>query len=291
MISKLILGTVQLGLDYGINNQSGKPSLHTAFDILNLAFDNGIKILDTAEAYGNSQEVIGKFQKDNPSKKFNIITKLAAKHSLKNNELLGHISRNCSILSTDQLHGYMFHNYQSFKSNTKLYDEILLAKTEGLIKNAGISLYTNDEIEDIISNYSDFDFIQVPFNLFDNQSKRKAFLEKAKRKGIEIHTRSVFLQGLFFKESSTISKNLQPLTSYLETLENIKEKMSLSTEILALQYVLQKKYIDYVLIGIENTDQLISNINICNKKIDIPHEIIDAISVSEEELLNPSNWN
>ena len=73
MLSKLILGTVQLGLNYGVNNSSGKPSKEKAFDILNSAYDGGIRTLDTAEAYGNSQEVIGSFMKDNPKKKFNII--------------------------------------------------------------------------------------------------------------------------------------------------------------------------------------------------------------------------
>ncbi len=292
MTNKLILGTVQLGLNYGINNLTGKPSLEKAFDILHVAFDNGIRILDTAEAYGDSQEVIGKFQKENPQKRFNIITKLDAGHSLKDNELLNHILKNCKILGADHLFGYMFHNYQSFKNNVSFYDEILLAKKKGFIEKAGISLYSNNEIEDIISNYSNFDFIQIPFNLFDNQSKRKKLLEKAKSKGIEVHTRSVFLQGLFFKNNDAeLHEKLIPLMPYLKTLESVKEKEVLNTEALALQYVLQKKYIDYVLIGVESVKQLLSNISICNEKVNIPHDIIDAIDVTEEELLNPSNWN
>ncbi|WP_103069047.1 aldo/keto reductase [Aquimarina sediminis] len=291
MINKLILGTVQLGLDYGINNQSGKPSLESAFNILETAFTSGIRILDTAEAYGNSQEVIGKFQKENPDKKFKIITKLNGQHTLQTNDLLDHILENCEVLGVSDLYGYMFHNYQSFKNNTSFYDEILLAKTKGIIEKAGISLYTNGEIEDIISNYSDFDFIQIPFNLFDNESKRKELLEKAKDKGIEVHTRSVFLQGLFFKKSTEVPKKLNPLLPYLKTLKNIQEKEVLSTEALALQYVLQKEYINYVLIGVESVEQLLNNIKICKEKISFPHDVIDAIHVVEDELLNPSNWN
>ncbi|MBQ4801423.1 aldo/keto reductase [Aquimarina sp. MMG015] len=291
MTDKLILGTVQLGLDYGINNQSGKPSLKTAFDILHIAYDNGIRVLDTAEAYGNSQEVIGKFHKDNPKKTFNVITKLDPGYKLENKDLLSRILKSCEILETKELFGYMFHNYQSFKKNTDSYDKILHAKSKRIIKKAGISLYTNAEIEDIISNYSDFDFIQIPFNLFDNQSKRKELLEKAKNAGIEIHTRSVFLQGLFFKDSTEIPNKLNSLAPYLKTLENVKEKEVLNTETLALQYVLQKEYIDYVLIGVESSEQLQNNINFCKEKINIPHHKIDNIRVIEEELLNPSNWN
>ncbi|MEO8934457.1 MAG: aldo/keto reductase [Xanthomarina sp.] len=289
--SKLILGTVQLGLNYGINNKSGKPTLEKAFEILHTAFNNGIRTLDTAEAYGSSQEVIGKFQKENPEKKFRIITKLAANHSVKSNELIKHIGNSCKILNTDKLYGYMFHNYQSFKENTALYNELLLAKDLGLIEKAGISLYSNNEIENIIENYNNFDFIQIPFNLFDNESKRKIILEKAKAANIEIHTRSVFLQGLFFKDCKDIPEKLKPLAHYLETLESIKKSSGINTQTLALQYVLQKKYIDYVLIGVESVDQLMSNIELANSKESIPHEVIDAIQVKEENLLNPSNWN
>ncbi|MCK8523334.1 aldo/keto reductase [Aquimarina sp. D1M17] len=291
MTNKLILGTVQLGLAYGINNQLGKPTLDKAFQILHTAYDNGIRTLDTAEAYGDSQEVIGAFQKKYPHKKFNIITKLSVNLSLKKDELRNHILSNCETLHTDKLLGYMFHNHQGFKKNLDLYDEVLKIRNEGIIEKAGISLYTNDEIEDIIDNYSDFDFIQIPFNLFDNQSKRKDVLEKAKAKNIEIHTRSVFLQGLFFKKIEDIKGKLETLRPYMETLTGIKEKHNLNTQTLTLQYVLQKKYIDAVLIGVESEDQLLGNLSICNGTIDIPHDLIDQISVKEEELLNPSNWN
>ncbi len=291
MKSKLILGTVQLGLNYGINNQSGKPSIEKSFDILHTAFNNGITVLDTAESYGNSQEIIGVFHKKNPNKKFQIITKLSANVDINVKELVIHIANNCKILNTDRLYGYMFHNYNSFKNKVSFYDKILLAKKEGLIAKAGISLYDNSEVEDIITNYSKFDFIQIPFNLFDNASKRKQLLEKAKNKGIEIHSRSVFLQGLFFKENEKIPEDLKPLIKYLKILENIKNNNSVNTDELALQYVLQKKYIDYVLIGVESVEQLLRNIHVCNLNRNVPHNAIDAIQVKEEKLLNPSNWD
>ena len=291
MIEKIVLGTVQLGLDYGINNQHGKPSLEQAFEILEVAFDNGIKTLDTAEAYGNSQEIIGKFQKEQPNKKFQIITKLASNTEIAPKKFIEHIAQNCKILNSDQLFGYMFHNYPSFKAREGLYDKLLLAKKEGLVSKAGISLYGNNEIEDVLNNYDGFDFIQIPFNLFDNDSKRSALLKEAKRKGVEVHTRSVFLQGLFFKPKSKISAKLQPLITYLATLENIKNSTSINTQTLALQYVLQKIYIDHVLIGVETAKQLVDNITNCKIEQTIPHHLIDAIDVKEIELLNPSNWS
>lgn len=291
MINKLILGTVQLGLDYGINNQSGKPTLEKAFDILHTAYDNGIRILDTAEAYGNSVEVIGKFQKKHPNKKFNIISKLAAKANLSPKDFFSHVIENCKVLNTEQLYGYMFHNYNSFKQNTNFYDELLSLKSKGLTLHVGISLYTNEEILDIAKNFSDFDFIQIPFNLLDNDLKRKMAILKAKGRGIKIHTRSTFLQGLFFINPNTLSDNLLTLKPYLQEIEKIKSDCNLTTESLALQYVIQKEYIDHVLVGVETSQQLMNNIKLCESESIIPHSKIDKLNVFESHLLNPSNWS
>lgn len=290
MTNKLILGTVQLGLDYGVNNQHGRPSLKLALEILDKAYDSGIRTLDTAEAYGNSQKVIGTFHKRNPTKIFKVISKLNAKNTI-NTSLSEKINENINTLGVKVLEGYMFHNYSSLKNNPYLFNEALKAKKEGIIKKIGVSLYTNDEIEDIIKNYKTIDFIQAPFNLLDNQQKRKKAFESLKAENIEIHTRSVFLQGLFFSSQKTRNKQTGQLESYLNELDNIKKQYSLSTEKLALQYALQKDYIDYVLIGVETTQQLLQNIAICNNKSHIPHEAVDSINVMESELLNPTNWN
>lgn len=288
---KLVLGTVQLGLNYGINNSYGKPTLEDSFSILETAFDNGLRILDTAESYGNSQEVIGEFHKKYPTKKFKVITKIAANHSVTKLSFIDNIKKNCEILGVEKLHGFMFHNYSSFIQNKEFYEELLKAKELGLIQNAGISLYTNAEIENVVTNFSDFDFIQIPFNLFDNESKRKEAIEKARAKHIDIHTRSVFLQGLFFKSTADLSQKMIPLKPYLEELTLLKTEFKLTTEELALHYVLQKKYIDHVLIGVENVDQLKSNLKTCSKKKEIPHSVLNKINIFEKDLLNPSNWN
>ena len=291
MKNKIILGTVQLGLDYGINNHDGKPSLDTSFEILHYAYDNGIRILDTAESYGDSQEIIGKFQKLHPNKKFKIITKINVVNSFEKVDLIQTILNNCEILHSDKLYGYMFHNYQSLANNKPYYNDLLLAKEKGLIEKAGISLYSNQEVLDVIENYNGFDIIQIPFNLFDNEIKRKAVLLKAKNKGIEIHTRSVFLQGLFFIPIDELSINLKPLSKELMVLDSIKQTYNLSTETLALKYVLEKEYIDHVLIGVESVKQLIANINISKSNLPIPYMIIDEINVKDNNLLNPSLWN
>lgn len=290
MREKIILGTVQLGLNYGVNNTKGKPSELEAFDILKIAYDNGIETLDTAEAYGNSTQVIGDFHKKYPNKKFNVITKLDARVLLSKGDLFKKVKESCKTLNVDKIHGYMFHNFVSFKKNAIFFEELIEAKKQGLIKKIGVSLFSNFELNTILEEYNDIDFIQLPFNLFDNELKRKKHLEKAKYKNIEIHTRSVFLQGLFFKEIKDLSNTLAPFKEPLELIHKISKESDINLGYLALNYALEKEYIDHVLIGVDSKEQL--NLNLQNLKGEkqIPHERINDILIKNEELLNPTNW-
>lgn len=291
MVNKLILGTVQLGIDYGINNQKGKPSLEDSFKILHTAYDKGIRILDSAEAYGNAQEVIGHFHRET-NKHFKIITKLAANQDFSNLNLSEKIRLNCRSLGIASLDTYMFHNYKSFKENKHLYESFIEAKEERLIEKIGISLHSNQEIMDILENYPVFSVIQLPFNVLDNHTKRSDVLQKAQEKGVEIHTRSAFLQGLLFMNVAQLPLKLKPLKPYLEVVQKIREEQQITMAEMALQYAMSKEYIDQVLIGVDSLAQLEANLRI----VDQPYkkEVIaqlDEINVSEEALLNPANWN
>ena len=290
MNSKLILGTVQFGLDYGINNSSGKLSKKSIFKILNYAYQNKIQILDTAESYGDSQKIIGEFIKNNPDKKFKIITKLSASKDLKSIRIEDEIEKNCKILGIDKLYGYMIHNISTLENNSSVYNKLLILKNKNKIEKIGISIYSNNEIENIIENFPGFDFIQIPFNLLDNELKRKTFILLAKQNGMEIHVRSVFLQGLFFKNINKFSRYLNPLIKYIDELNSISKFMNLDISGLALKYPLSKNYIDNVLIGVDSLDQLKINLNNSSLIEQFSFDKIDKINVLEESLLHPKNW-
>lgn len=289
MKSKLILGTVQFGMNYGINNKDGKPSFDKVKEILDAAANHGVLILDSAESYGDSQEIIGNYHKKSFNT-FQLITKFSdARLDLPKN-IKERVYLNLKTLNVENLYSYMFHSYADFK---KFYsgfkEDLIFLKKEKSIHKIGVSLYTNKELEEVLK-HDDIGLVQLPFNLFDNSSRRKEILLKAKLKGIEIHVRSTFLQGLFFKELNSIQDKIFPLKPYLKELEQIKKKYKISTETLSLQYVLQKTYIDKVLIGVDNVPQLQKNIEICSKKVNIPTQIIDNINIKEGDLLNPINW-
>lgn len=290
MNSKLILGTVQFGLHYGINNTIGKLTEDQVFELLETAYELGIRTLDTAEAYGNAHSIISSFHKQS-KKRFNIISKYSSSNFDYPIDLVERIQVHCSNFNVNYLEGYMFHSYNDFKININNDPNVLdNIKNSGLVKKIGVSAYSNDEIEDLL-NFKNINLIQLPFNLFDNEYQRKEILEKAKKRNIEIHTRSVFLQGLFFKDFNTLTNCLLPLKNNLSELSLILKNNNISIESLALNYPLNKTYIDKVLIGVDSLEQLKKNIKATENDFDKSiYEKIDCIQIKNTKLLNPSNW-
>jgi aryl-alcohol dehydrogenase-like predicted oxidoreductase len=286
--SKLILGTVQMGLAYGINNTIGKVSLTESHAILEYAFDHGIQILDSAEAYGNAHDVIASFHKKYPKKVFEVITKLPHQFDADINDKVNTYLKD---LKVNQLYALLFHSFLSYKENSNNFKVLTDLKASGKIKYIGVSVYTNEEIEAVIFN-DDVDIIQLPFNLFDNSNLRGEILEKAKAKGKTIHTRSALLQGLFFKAIDSNNQTVQNLKHEMSLLSTITKKTNVSLAQLALNYCLQQTNIDNVLIGVDSKQQLKDNLKALNVRIN--GSIIDEINtikVSNINLLNPSLWN
>ena len=285
--NKFILGTVQMGLNYGINNTNGKVSLEDSHAILEYAFDHGINILDSAEAYGNAHQVIGSFHKKYPNKQFKIITKLPHQFDANINDK---VNNYLADLQVKQLHALLFHSFSSYKENIENFKVLTDLKAGGKIKYIGVSVYTNEEIEAVLLN-DEVDIIQLPFSLFDNSNLRGSILEKAKAKGKTIHTRSALLQGLFFKDVNSDNKTVQSLKTELSKLSTISKISNAPIARLALNYCLYQHTIDNVLIGVDSKQQLEANIASLNHIIDAKTiNEINKIKVTNINLLNPSLW-
>lgn len=283
---KIVLGTVQFGLHYGINNMYGKPNSDQVFHILDYASENGIESLDTADSYGNAEMVLGNYNKKNGNR-FSINTKFKINNELVSSQLLNSIHR----LQTKSLGTYFYHSFADYKSEPEILSQLIKFKSENLISNIGVSVYTNNELNDVAKS-EHVNVIQLPFNMLDNRGKRYDSISRAKDLGKKIQVRSVFLQGLFFKKLDTLDKKLLPLKSYLELLNRLSIDSKINMEKLALQYVASQSVIDEVIIGVDNINQLIANMAYANETLDqaIINEI-DKINVAEEELLLPVNWN
>ncbi len=285
MQSKLILGTVQFGLNYGINNSSGQITPNEANEILHFANENNISILDTASAYGNSEKVIGDFLCQNNQIQFDIITKLKHTDNVDFEELLENSLTKLKQPKVKYLMFHSFDDYQEFKDNVNILT-LKGIKYDSL----GVSVYTNDEIESVIED-KNIDLIQAPFNLLDNEFQRGNYLIKAKEFGKLVHVRSIFLQGLFFMDKENLPTKFKDLTKAIQEIKDIAESNNISIAELAMSYVLSKDYIDGVLFGVDSLEHLKNNLEISHGNLDGSIiAMIDAIKVEKIELLNPSKW-
>lgn len=283
---KIVLGTVQFGLHYGINNQSGKPDIDQVFAMLDYAFKNNVASLDTADAYGDAESIIGNYNKSIGGK-FSINTKFKIKEEPIGFQLASSLQR----LNAGSIDTYFYHSYADFISVPAILDELIKIKSENRIRNIGVSVYTNEQLNEV-ARYNDVDVIQLPFNMLDNRSKRYEHILRAKGMGKKIQVRSVFLQGLFFKPLSTLSHKLLPLQKYLNQLHKLSEDTQIGVEQLALQYVASQSAIDEMVIGVDNIEQLKRNLLYANESLDESIIMrIEKIDVTEEELLLPVNWS
>lgn len=283
---KLILGTVQLGLPYGINNPNGIiiPEKEV-YEIFERANSKGINILDTAAGYGEAESRIGAFQRD--GQEFKIITKFS-KTEGENWEIS--LKNSLNRMNLHNVETVMFHSYEAFLENRKNLSNIISKAKGRLFKKLGVSVYNNEELL-ALKEVGEVEVVQLPFNLLDNDYQRGEILKDLKNSGKEIHTRSCFLQGLFFMDEENLPEKLKTLKPFLKKIKKIAEENKIEIGHLALQYVLNKNYIDGVLFGVDSIEQLEQNLQWANKTL--PEEIfnqIDEIKVAEPRLLNPSLW-
>ncbi len=286
MSPSVILGTVQFGLPYGINNSSGQVRNEEAIKVLLLAAEHGITTLDTAEVYGNAQKIIGDFHQHH-AQRFLINTKFKG---TENNTLLAECKKSLAELNISRIETYFFHSYQDYTNKPGLRSELSALKEQGLIRKTGLSIYTNEEFDTAI-NDSSIDTIQLPFNLLDNYNKRGALLNKAKQSGKCIQVRSVFLQGLFFKPTNELPDFLMPLKPWLEKLNSLAKAYQTSMETLCLQYAASQNLIDEIIIGVDSSEHLIRNLASLNERCNEQLlQEINNINVEETSLLYPFNW-
>lgn len=273
-MGKLVLGTVQFGLQYGVNS-AGRPDENAVSDILSEATNAGITTLDTSSAYGNAEEVLGKCGTYN----FKIVSKFPRGTASVEEKF----RQSLSLLKKDSLYGYLLHHFEVYKNNAGVWDDFRKLRDQHRVERIGFSLYEPFELDLLIKKHVDFNILQIPYNLFDR--KFEPYLRVLHEKGVEIHVRSTFLQGLFFKDRNTLPEKLLPLKKYLQKLDDYSNESNLTISQLALNYNLQNPYIDGALIGVDNVKQLRENIEaISNIHVDLDFDI------KEKELLNPVNW-
>lgn len=283
--NKIVLGTVQFGVNYGINNASGQVSLEQVSKILKIAEAGGVRTLDTSAGYGQSEQVLGKAMKESQTH-FNIVSK----YPKTNNGVRDTFTKSLKQLGVESIYGYLVHLFKCYEDNPAIFDEMIALKKEGKIERVGFSLYSVDQLQYLLDRNVQFDILQFPYNIFDRQFE--PYMPQLVDMGVEIHTRSAFLQGLFFKDVNTLPDKLFPLKPYLNQLHQYSENEGVSIEQIAFGYVLANDFVKGALIGVDNHAQLEANLKVASQQLkqkDI--DFIKSLDIKEKELLNPVNWN
>lgn len=303
---KLVLGTAQLGSNYGIANTTGQLNLSQCQQLLKAAIANGVMYLDTASAYGHSEAMIGASLRGGLEGRAKIITKLSPLQDCPQNMfdavlnafVDASIYKSCSALSMPKLDVLMLHRATHLTDwNGGVWQRLKEHQASGLIGELGASVQNPVELSTVLNN-SDIRYIQLPFNLLDWRWDTiiPAILAiKAKRK-LTIHVRSTLLQGLLpsLDDSHWLRANVDepaPIKAWLANQTHIHQRACIAD--LCLSYINALKWVDGIVVGMENMSQLIDNINYLNLQ-PLNESQIEALQKSRPKLaesnLNPALW-
>ena len=289
MISKIALGAVQFGMDYGINSISGQVLPAEIKDILNYAYRQNIDLLDTAPAYGNSEQVLGKYN----SHEFKIVTKTRHFDCLEigNREaqlLDSDFSQSLTDLKKDRVYGVLFHNANDLlkHGSDKLFNRLNDFKQAGKIKKIGVSIYNHEQLQSIIDNF-DIDLVQLPFNILDRRLVDSGIFRMLQDRDVEIHARSVFLQGLLLMTEQSRPGKFKRWGALWKVWHEWLNDNQITALEATIRHAISIPEISKVLVGVDTVDQL-KEIVLASPGIlpDIPPEMF----TNDVDLLNPSNW-
>ena len=285
IIKKISLGTVQFGINYGINKK--KINFKEIKKIINYSNKIKIKKIDTAIAYGKSEKILGSFSLKN----WRITTKIPAyrvSYGDPEKWTKNQIKNSLNSLRIKRLHGVLFHNTNDlFNSNgKKIYKALLNLKKRGLIKKIGISIYDFKNLNKILKIFK-IDIVQVPFNIIDRRLLKSSLLDLQKRNKIELQVRSIFLQGLLLKNLKYKNLKFNRFTKIWTALHNWLYNNKYNLLDVCINDCLRYNF-DSIIIGFENLNHLKRIINY--KKINNLRLPV-SFSSNKNSLINPTKWN
>ena len=300
-LSIFTLGTVQLGIDYGLGEHRKKPSEEKAFSILDTAMENGIDNLDTANNYADSDVIIGRWlQKRKAEKKALpwIVTKIGPlKHGNRDilrDDILYQTEGCLKALGTDTLDCLMLHNFEDYEQDadeiSKVFNDL---KSQGVCTNTALSVYSRHDYNLVAQ--SGFDGVQIPLNVFDWEKIENGEIEKIAKASMSIFVRSVFLQGLVFKKPEDLNDGMSFCAPYLKKYLELCREWSLAPDLLALSFVLSVPGITTAVMGCDTEAQVIDNCRLFDKTVTLSQDQLDALreafSGIDKRVINPGAWN
>ncbi len=286
--SRLMLGTVQFGLDYGINNPAGKPASGDIDAILDEAADGGINVIDTARTYGDSEErLAAALQRRGLQKHFKIITKIKSfPDTLSESEAETWIDKSFTAslkaLKRDNIEGLLFHRELDLKY-LPLLEKL---QQKGLICFYGVSLDSKQTADINVVPAA-----QIPSNILDRRFL--AYARRAAQQSALVFTRSVYLQGLLFKPAAQLPQTFSDLLAIRQKLEFLAAESDLLPAELYFRYLLSNPDFTSILTGVDTAGQLQENLRLAEAgplPTDLLAQIDALVPELPENLIRPSAW-
>ncbi len=288
MNDRIALGTAQFGLPYGISNTEGQPPRSECKAILEYASAQGIQMLDTAIAYGESERTLGSLGMND----WQVITKLPELPDgvvdvgrWVDLQLTGALDR----LRIQFVQGLLLHRPDQLASQQgqALYAALTEQQVRGRVAKIGISIYSPDELDRIPPTMR-FDIVQAPFNILDRRMVLSGWADRLAQRGTEFHARSIFLQGLLLMSRRTRPKQFERWQTLWNTWESWLQTQQLSPLEACLNYALRTSQISRLIIGVNSLPQLREIL--ASIRGDVPDPPANLIA-HDTTLLNPGLWN
>ncbi len=293
-MKRLVLGTAQLGMNYGISNRTGKPDLNTAESIVKTAWNSGIREFDTAQVYGNSEQVLGTVLNSlGIRNEVRIISKLHPDiDHLNHDDMRRGLEETLSNLGISALYGIMLHREEFLDFWDKGLSEILTGfARSGYVKHLGVSVYSPAKAIQALET-DGITIVQIPTNIFDRRFEKSEIFDLAENKGKTIYVRSIFLQGLFFLHPDSLPEHLKTASSPLTILAALSKDVGLDIPKLCIGYIKNNFPKTQLVFGSESPSQVRNNVDCWNtawpegltQRIQREFEDID------EMILDPHMW-
>jgi aryl-alcohol dehydrogenase-like predicted oxidoreductase len=286
---KIAIGTVQFGMHYGVANQSERMvPIAEVEQILLEANQRGVDTLDTAMSYGESQQALGTVGVGC----WRVVGKLQAVP-----DGVGDISgwardqtkSSMAKLKITQLHGLLLHRpaqLHGWRGN-ELYDALQGLKEEGLVRKVGISIYDPTELDQVLDKYK-FDLVQAPLNILDRRMLDSGWLARLHAAGVEVHARSIFLQGLLLMARASRPHKFDRWRDIWDEWERWLEAVGLTPLEACLRYALSEQMLDRLVIGVDSFQQFKEIVAVAGESL---NSLPNFPSSVDPILINPSMWN
>lgn len=292
---RLCLGTVQFGMDYGLCG-GRKPSPEEAVGMLDFATQNGVDAIDTARAYGDAEDVVGAFlsRRTVPRERLFVVSKFGEESFDRNGgrrlSLVASAEESLSRLKTDYLDAFVCH-VASCAGDAEVIAAMAELKRRGLARHVGFSVYETSEAMKALESEA-VDFLQVPYSVFDQRMKRDGVFEISRRRGTDVHVRSVFVQGLALMTEEDVPPYLDRMRPRIRDLQSLCDEFGLTRRALAMAFVRRTAGISHLVFGVDSLGQLKENIGSFSEEI--PDEALDRAAELfvdvEPELVMPNKW-